>query len=725
MPTPNSEETLAGHWCPPAAGPPDGGGAPVACLASTFEFDAAFFEADLLPRFLGLRFDHTEDEPTFLIEREEALASAGAAVLVDVHKVDPGQTTLRWDQVPVAVPGPRSVQHSKVVVLVWERLARLVVGSANLTRTGYRRNREVFAALDFWDGAGSLPLAPLRDALDHLEQLLAWARVPDATRRRTRGTLNGVRARVGRWAGAPGDFRPRELPRVGFVATCPASGNRPARSTLDEALRAWGHRRATDVTVFTPFAGEPAGAGDKVVERLADVPRRPGCTAWLVVPRSPAEAGDASVRVPLAATFGGAWRQAFGARGEVRVLAVPRHVPRVDRAQRAFHSKLLSLEDDDRHLLLVGSSNFTPHGMGVGVFNAEANLLFEDAPEGMWEGIELPVPWDAAVPADRVVWEADPEPAEDTADGEVAVPRFFAWASYSPATGVLRVGLDRAAAEPPSWAVSLGTGGGDRPALFRGPAGPGPDELSYTFPPEGRPANPTTLAVGWTDEAGAECQARLPVSAESMADLLPPDAIRALGIDAVFDCLTRGLGLAEWHARRAATPAAGTTGHAGADSLRSVDTSRYVLYRTRQFGRAVHGLCERLERTPLTPAAVAYRLFTDPLGPVALAGAITAPAHAAGGTPAADDEHRLFLAAELLLAVGHVTREMVRRADPPTKKWLRAEVARAVGDLTARVNACRERLGSGPPNLETYVTRVLDRVATLHGPPAAGVSDAG
>ncbi|NCO35775.1 MAG: hypothetical protein GW893_18180, partial [Armatimonadetes bacterium] len=156
---------LSDYWKPPSDTHLEGGvGEPCACLGTTFEFDAGFFEAELLPRFLGLRFDHTENERTFILEREDALAKTRAAVLVDISKFDPGQTTLQWEQLPIQVPG--GIQHAKLTLLVWQRLIRLIVASANLTRQGYRRNREVFAALDFFDGADSVPLKPLGHVLD-------------------------------------------------------------------------------------------------------------------------------------------------------------------------------------------------------------------------------------------------------------------------------------------------------------------------------------------------------------------------------------------------------------------------------------------------------------------------------------------------------------------------------------------------------------------------------
>jgi hypothetical protein len=130
-----NDKTLTAYWSTPIATGPleqDSAGAPVACIATTYTFDAAFFEVDLLPRFLGLKFDQTEREISFLVEREQALGTIRACVLVDHTCVDARQTTLRWDQMAVRVPG--GVQHAKVVVLAWERWVRIIVSSANLTR---------------------------------------------------------------------------------------------------------------------------------------------------------------------------------------------------------------------------------------------------------------------------------------------------------------------------------------------------------------------------------------------------------------------------------------------------------------------------------------------------------------------------------------------------------------------------------------------------------------
>jgi hypothetical protein len=54
-------------------------------------------------------------------------------------------------------------------------------------------------------------------------------------------------------------------------------------------------------------------------------------------------------------------------------------LPRVDgdKNLRAWHAKMLALSTPEYNALMIGSSNFTKAGMGVGgVFNAEANLIF-------------------------------------------------------------------------------------------------------------------------------------------------------------------------------------------------------------------------------------------------------------------------------------------------------------------------------------------------------------
>ena len=361
----SEQQPLSEYWKPPAdSGPENGVVKPVACLTSTFEFDAGFLEAELLPRFLGLRFDHTENERTFIIEREEALATTYVGVLVDMSKFDPRQTTLQWDQIPIQVPS--GIQHAKLTLLVWERLVRLIVGSANLTRQGYRRNREVFAVLDFYDGDDSVPAKPLHDALDFLDTLCVWSRGLPAATQRVHDTVRLVRARVQRWSTMPSDFRPRERPRVTLVVGHPRHTNAPQKSVMEHLANLWGQRRALWISVVTPFVGQVADRHDSVLSRLRAFPIGREAEGWLVVPQIPAPEGKTKPIVPLPTSFGQGWRDIFG--DGAYVLPIPAYVEKVDEKPRDLHAKAVLIQGNDHDLLMIGSSNFTPQGMGVNVF---------------------------------------------------------------------------------------------------------------------------------------------------------------------------------------------------------------------------------------------------------------------------------------------------------------------------------------------------------------------
>ena len=144
------------------------GGSPLGCVATTFTFDAPFFEEQCLSRFAGLKNDLNEDMRAYLIQREEKLSQVFACVLVDAGHVAPLRS-LRWNLLPVRPPGS-GIMHAKVTLLVREHRIRVLIGSANLTEPGYRRNYEHVAVLDF-SPESEIPLALLFDVLDFLERL--------------------------------------------------------------------------------------------------------------------------------------------------------------------------------------------------------------------------------------------------------------------------------------------------------------------------------------------------------------------------------------------------------------------------------------------------------------------------------------------------------------------------------------------------------------------------
>lgn len=694
---PREVPTLASRWSPP-----DGAGRPLACVATTYTFHAPLFEADLLPRFLGLKFDATEGGRPFFVEREDALGTARMAVLVDQQHVDPSQTTLRWDQLSVRVPG--GVQHAKVTLLAWERCARLLVGSANLTRNGFRHNRETVACLDFRDDPNGPPRRLVLDALDFLEDLITWAKGTNGAIGRLREMLSQIRALIVGWSSMPESFTSNEKPRAYFLPCLPARDGQERRSPLEEVLAVWGGRRANEIVVMTPFVGESVETEDPVVQRLVTVPHTRAAIPRLVVPGIPSEEGAGGMVVPLPRRFRDAWARAWKLPPEEIRVHVPRKRP--EEKQRELHAKGLLLVGDNSSLLLCGSSNFSPHGMGIGAANVEANLCFLDRTDRKADGLRLrdrlTDGW-VDDEADWTIWqEEDGQPPDDEADaGRPRLPEAFLWAALDQRKGILTLGLDPATL-PDTWSIRLvGEKVTARPPLAseanligvskeaRGP-------VTVPLPAELGTASITCLAVHWI-ENGEERQALLPVQVERTDHLLPPEEFRSLSAETIMACLLSGRNPAELveqvQRQHAVDPV---------PSAPVVDLSGYTLYRVRRMGRALAMLGERLLRTVRTTEATEYRLQQDPLGPLAFAVALKL----AWG----DGQPLQFALAEIRLTLAHVAWRVAaeRRENEPDLAPLYRKATRRTEDLGTGI------AGSGD-NLKQYIAAVSEECRRLMG----------
>jgi phosphatidylserine/phosphatidylglycerophosphate/cardiolipin synthase-like enzyme len=116
-------------------------------LATTFEMQPEFFETDFLPTLFGLgAWDDRAWSSRIGLERQLAELET-ATLLMDSHPYRGRPRSLRVEVVPVSL-GAGRILHAKVVICVHDETVRLIVGSANLTEPGYRRNREVVAVLE-------------------------------------------------------------------------------------------------------------------------------------------------------------------------------------------------------------------------------------------------------------------------------------------------------------------------------------------------------------------------------------------------------------------------------------------------------------------------------------------------------------------------------------------------------------------------------------------------
>jgi hypothetical protein len=409
-------------------------GEPIGCVATTYTFDAALFEEHCLARFLGMESDPNEDARTYLLEREEKLAPTFAAVLVD-HTHVPRERSLRWHLLPVRVD--RGHQHAKVSLLVWRERIRLVIASANVTESGYRRNHEVAAALDFTP-AGDTPLTLLADALGFLEEmrtLSPGADAVDGPHAALRRFFETVRTLIKTWTSPAWKAgHPRAV--LAFV--------RPGRPNLFAQLRELKgdspHHYAVVTSPFFDDGDNAVTTAQALEDLLVKAPGQP----WVHFVVDAIVRPDRKVELALPSCLKNSKHQRITYRFH-RVLPDENEV-------RPLHAKTIQIRREGGGALhCIGSSNFTRAGTGLhGFTNFEANLVYviPDWNSDFARVCDLARPADEEVPAARAVFAATPDHSGDDLDGTPLPQCFGAATIHLEQTGNLTADLEIACSGP-------------------------------------------------------------------------------------------------------------------------------------------------------------------------------------------------------------------------------------------------------------------------------------
>jgi len=575
--------------------PPDEAGEPLGCVATTFTFEPHFFEEECLARFLALE-TAPEDGAAYLIEREEKLAQlACAAVLVDQHHAR-GMRHLRWDLLAARIPG--AILHAKVALLLWSRCARLIVASANLTETGYRRNHEVFGVLDYFEGSEA-PLSVLEDIVGFLRRAVAFTAAdpanPGPAVSRWNTFLEQVQNRCRRW-GARQPPRGLSKTRVFAVTTGPDRPN--AFRQLD---RIWpASSPPAEAFVVSPFF-DPPGIPNRPARELWGLLRRRGApTVQFEVTAEDVPGGGLLLHAPDSLL------KAQPRDGEAQTQF--RRLKLED--NRPLHAKCLWLQNRDWVLYQMGSSNFTAAGLGLGKTpNLEANLVYAvsparnrkaaDALRHAWlESLEVKgKPRFLRQPLDN---REDAPLAED-----IVLPAAFGEAIFgSDKPGEARVELTFLKTPPAGWRVLLE----DKDEVFYDEArwrkAGSPRSVQLPWPAQ-RP--PSAFRVGWRGSKGF---AWWPVNARDATSLPPPDELRELSLDDLIEILgsARPLHrvLRSFLKRRRMQDGNSPPPHL--DPHKRVDTSSFLLQRTRRLSWALAALRERLSQPVPSREALEWRL---------------------------------------------------------------------------------------------------------------------
>lgn len=145
------------------------------CLGAFFtsySFDPVFFEEHVLRAVLRLTSDPFEQADRYHHEARHALQKTPVVAIVDAGERRSGRR-LPFDLLEVA----DTVFHPKSVLLLYQKFARLLIGSGNLTFSGYGGNTELFICVDLaYDRPADAALLATFDG--HIERVRAMVRRP-------------------------------------------------------------------------------------------------------------------------------------------------------------------------------------------------------------------------------------------------------------------------------------------------------------------------------------------------------------------------------------------------------------------------------------------------------------------------------------------------------------------------------------------------------------------
>jgi hypothetical protein len=339
--------------------PSEADGALVGAVFSTYGLSLDqpdFFGQDFLPTLLGLGGvrDRGYGSPVTL---DRALATANVSLICDAHALTAGaRPTLRVDVLPVG----HKVQHAKVLLIHRYNRIRLIVGSANLTHEGFRRQREAAAVLDFRED-GSLPPALLTQALSRWESALGGV-ADDQVRRVFASAVKCAR----QWSAQPPSENSLHLEVVFGGASDPLWRQLVDAWPQGEPISNW--------QVCSPFWPQveqtPASTP---FEAIADGLAAKGCSMddceLEIITRAHTPSPNALPQFPFALIAHLRSRAFPVRRGRIlpaRLDAAPDEIPAgMSGENRDLHAKYIVLAGPATVLAYVGSANFTRRGLGV------------------------------------------------------------------------------------------------------------------------------------------------------------------------------------------------------------------------------------------------------------------------------------------------------------------------------------------------------------------------
>lgn len=680
-----------------AAGPGELG-PPLAVLATTFDMAPDFVEADFLPSVMRVT---SADSRAFRsrVQLEAALGRTTAvALLCDARCYRGRPASLRVHVAPAIAPRGGYL-HAKVSLFVHEDAVRLLVGSANLTVSGYRQNREVAFCIT------------------------AEKKSPDATRF-VRDAIASMRAQLAPWWS--------DAAEAVVVSAEALLADLPVRDASEDDVFAWSGpaaplwRRVVDawpadepvqsVQIVSPYWSEEEPGQGPLLRLVTAIRERTGATGpiriSLVTPAAPREGG---VHLPtLPASF--RTLDLAGWNATVEVVAAQPYVGTDDDVQvatgakqkdggsiveRRLHAKIVLLEGKSTTLAYAGSANFTSPGWGFGRpqdTHVEAGVILRRR-RAARDALRSLIPPLAGKP---IALGQAQSPGLATQGPEEASagpwPEFVREVRLVPTAGETELALVvivHPELIPASWSIAYDEGG---PAArsWSAPA-EGPEiEVALTAADLEVVIRRKSVFVKWGD---ASAWVPVNVALEARAQIPFGDATTRPREDELVAFFQGRISVEDLFPTPEGEDLDGDESTAALDSHSAVDTSKILSYQIRAFVEALPGLREVLLRESSTPTSIRLAVL-GPISPLALAKEIHRAAEQ-GRSPVAAG----FQLVELQRALRNLRAEKV--PDPVRPAWLETleEADRRVGTMIAELRA-GPAIGAGT-TFDRYATAVL------------------
>jgi HKD family nuclease len=288
-------------------------------------------------------------------------------VLVDQHHCK-GERSLRWDLIPCRVKN--GILHSKITILQWSNCIRVIVGSANLTRPGHCLNQEIFGVFDYSMQNDSDPKLS-KDILGFLKKLVN-EQCGEIIKARFESLSNVIQARIKDWSKKTGNNHSNEISvQTLLISPTQKNGFARLREIWDEKFSA----PPDNAWITSPFFDQdehPYSPSNKIVEILKqrgdvninyqvtiDPNDNPNEAVIVNAPEYLTKSSKASCSIKFSSV------KESGENEDKRVVPRP------------LHMKTIWLQGGDCHLFMIGSSNFTSAAFGLShKANYEANLVY-------------------------------------------------------------------------------------------------------------------------------------------------------------------------------------------------------------------------------------------------------------------------------------------------------------------------------------------------------------